>query len=150
MTGPQRLIADLDLQPLPEEGGMFSQYFADQFSTAIYFLVQRHDFSALHRLTGVETYHFHGGAALRFLLLHPDGHAERHLLGIDTAAGERPALVVPANVWQGSETTGEWSLVGATMAPGFRPEMFELGARAALMDQFPHASGEIERLTRVV
>lgn len=150
MTGPQRLIADLDLQPLPEEGGMFAQYFADQFSTAIYFLVQRHDFSALHRLTGVETYHFHGGAALRFLLLHPDGHAARHLLGLDTAAGERPALVVPAHVWQGSETTGDWSLVGATMAPGFRPEMFELGDRADLMDRFPHASEDIKRLTRVV
>ncbi|HEY7583466.1 MAG TPA: cupin domain-containing protein [Acidimicrobiia bacterium] len=150
MTGAQRLIADLDLQPLPDEGGMYSQYFADQFSTAIYFLVQRHDFSALHRLTGVETYHFHGGAALRFLLLYPDGRVERHLLGLDTAAGERPALVVPASVWQGSETTGEWSLVGATMAPGFRPEMFELGTRADLMNRFPHAAEEIERLTRVV
>ncbi|HKZ20517.1 MAG TPA: cupin domain-containing protein [Acidimicrobiia bacterium] len=150
MTGPQRLIADLDLQPLPEEGGMYSQYFADQFSTAIYFLVQKHDFSALHRLTGVETYHFHGGAPLRFLLLHPDGHIARHILGLNTAVGERPALVVPANVWQGSETTGEWSLVGATMAPGFRPEMFELGARADLIDRFPQATDDIERLTRVV
>lgn len=150
MTGPQRLIADLDLQPLPGEGGMYSQYFADQFSTAIYYLVQRHDFSALHRLTGVETYHFHGGAALRFLLLYPDGHVERHLLGLDTTAGERPALVVPADVWQGSETSGEWSLVGATMAPGFRSEMFELGPRSELMDRYPHAAKEIERLTRVV
>lgn len=129
---------------------MYSQYFADQFSTAIYYLVQRHDFSALHRLTGVETYHFHGGAALRFLLLYPDGHVERHLLGLDTTAGERPALVVPADVWQGSETSGEWSLVGATMAPGFRSEMFELGPRSELMDRYPHAAKEIERLTRVV
>ncbi|HJU52754.1 MAG TPA: cupin domain-containing protein [Acidimicrobiia bacterium] len=150
MTGPQRLIADLNLQPLPAEGGMYSQYFADQFSTAIYFLVQRHDFSALHRLTGVETYHFHGGAALRFLLLYPDGHVERPVLGLETTAGERPALVVPAGVWQGSETKGEWSLVGATMAPGFRPEMFELGDRDDLLSRYPQASVEIERLTRVV
>jgi hypothetical protein len=150
VTGAERLIADLDLRPLPEEGGMYSQYFADQFSTAIFFLVQRDDFSALHRLAGVETYHFHGGAPLRFLLLHPDGRVERTLLGLDTAAGHRPALPIPAGVWQGSETTGAWSLVGATMAPGFQPEMFELGHRDALSRQYPEAAADIERLTRVV
>ncbi|MGH8959187.1 MAG: cupin domain-containing protein, partial [Acidimicrobiia bacterium] len=84
MIGPERLIADLGLEPLPDEGGMYSQYFADEFSTAIFFLVQRPDFSALHRLSIVETYHYHGGAPLRFLLLHPDGEIERPTLGLDT------------------------------------------------------------------
>lgn len=150
MTGPDTFIADLGLEPLPHEGGMYAQYFADKFSTAIFFLVQAHDFSAMHRLTAAETYHFHSGAPLRFLLLHPDGRIERRLLGIDTAGGERPGLSVPAGVWQGSETTGAWSLVGATMAPGFQPEMFELGDRAALSRQYPRAAADIERLTRVV
>ncbi|MGH8957225.1 MAG: cupin domain-containing protein, partial [Acidimicrobiia bacterium] len=67
-----------------------------------------------------------------------------------TTAGERPGLSIPARVWQGSETTGEWSLVGATMAPGFRSEMFELGHRDDLMRRYPNATTEIARLTRVV
>ncbi|MGH8925837.1 MAG: cupin domain-containing protein [Acidimicrobiia bacterium] len=150
MIGPERLIADLGLKPLPDEGGMYSQYLADEYSTAIFFLVQQRDFSAMHRLSARETYHFHAGAPLRFLLLNPDGRVERPLLGMDTAAGERPGLSVPAGVWQGSETTGAWSLVGATMAPGYRPEMFELGDREGLTRRYPEASSEIARLTRVV
>ncbi|CAN5257900.1 cupin domain-containing protein [soil metagenome] len=147
---PEQLISDLRLAPLPDEGGMFCQHFRDEFSTAIYFLVQRDDFSAVHRLQGTEIYHYYGGAPLRLLLLAPDGEVQRLLLGPDTNAGQRPAVAVPAGYWQGSETSGEWSLVGATMAPGFAPEMFELGERRALTESYPDAKEDIKRLTRVV
>ena len=105
---------------------MFTQHFADEHSTAIYFLVRRGDFSALHRLSGPEVYHFYSGDPLQMLLLHSDGTVERPILGVDLTSGQRPSVSVSGGVWQGSETTGEWSLLGATMAPGFRPEMFEL------------------------
>jgi len=142
------VISLLGLEPLPDEGGMFGQHYADQHSTAIYFLVRPGDFSALHRLSGPEVYHFYAGAPLQMLLLHPDGRIERPVLGADLPAGQRPSVAVAANVWQGSETTGEWSLVGATMSPGFKEEMFELGEREDLVVAYPSAAGEIERLIR--
>ena len=127
---------------------MFGQHYADEYSTAIYFLVRPDDFSALHRLTGAEVYHFYAGAPLQMLLLHPDGRIEHPLLGTDLEAGQRPSIAVTAGTWQGSSTTGEWSLVGATMAPGFTEEMFELGLRETLLATYPAAAVDIERLTR--
>lgn len=138
----------LGLKPLPDEGGMFAQHFADDHSTAIYFLVRQGDFSAMHRLSGPEVYHFYSGDPLQLLLLYPSGNVERPILGVDLVGGHRLSLSVQSGVWQGSETTGEWSLVGATMAPGFRPELFELGHRDELVARYPEAATEITRLTR--
>ncbi len=142
------LISLLDLEPLPDEGGMFAQHYADGHSTAIYFLVRLGDFSALHRLSGAEVYHFYAGAPLQMLLLRPDGQVERPILGSDLRIGQRPSLAVPPGVWQGSRTTGEWSLVGATMSPGFKDDMFELGNRETLVAAFPTVTEDIESLTR--
>ena len=50
-------------------------------------------------------------------------------LGRDLAAGERPQAVVPADAWQAAESLGDWTLVGATVAPGFQFEGFELAPK---------------------
>ena len=47
-------------------------------------------------------------------------------LGPDLAAGQRPQAIVPANAWQAAESTGDWTLVGCTVAPGFEFAKFEL------------------------
>ena len=49
-------------------------------------------------------------------------------LGPDLAAGERPQAIVPAGAWQSAESLGDWTLVGCTVAPGFRFEGFRAGA----------------------
>jgi len=54
-------------------------------------------------------------------------------LGVDLAAGEVPQGIVPAYVWQAAESTGDWTLVGCTVAPGFEFAKFEL----AEPDWFP-------------
>jgi len=54
---------------------------------------------------------------------------QRHVLGTDLAAGQRPQLLVPAGDWQAAESLGGWTLVGCTVSPGFRFEGFELAAR---------------------
>lgn len=144
-----QVISLLGLEPLPDEGGMWAQTHIDKLSTAIYFLVRPGDFSALHRLGGTEIYHFYAGAPLRMLLLHPDGSATEPVLGTDLLAGQQPQLAVAGGVWQGSSTTGDWTLVGTTMAPGFRPSDFELGRRFALLDAYPKAANRIIELTRL-
>ena len=145
----ERIAAVLGLEPLPGEGGLFRRTHIDAHSSAIYYLLLRPDFSAMHRLGATETYHWYAGAPLRLLMLHPDGSATEPVLGPDVAAGQRPQVVVPAGVWQGSSPEGEWSLVGTTTAPPFDWELFELGDRADLAAHYPGAAARIGELTRV-
>lgn len=144
----ERVAELLGLEPLPDEGGLFRRTHLDAHSSAIYFLLVAPDFSALHSLTGAETYHWYAGSPLRLLLLHPDGRSSEPVLGPDLAAGQRPQLVVPAGTWQGSSAAGAWSLVGTTMAPPFEPAAFRLGDRAALAARCPHRRDRIGELTR--
>ncbi|MDQ3456925.1 MAG: cupin domain-containing protein [Actinomycetota bacterium] len=138
------LAARLDLRPLPGEGGLFRRTYADANSSAILYLLVSPDFSALHRLPGPELWHFHAGAPLRFLLLHPDGTATAPVL----EAPGCPQVVVRGGVWQGAASTGSWSLVGTTMAPPYRDEDVELGDRDWLTSQYPAYAEAIRALTR--
>lgn len=151
MTGQlsARAVAEmLGLAPLQHEGGLYRQTYADACSTAIYYLLAEGDFSALHRLAADEIYHYYAGAALSLLLLRPDGGIDTPVLGPDLAAGQRPQLLVPAGTWQGSCSTGDWTLIGTTMAPPFDWAGFELGARAELIRAYPAAAERITGLTR--
>ena len=82
MTGPE-VAALLGLEPLPHEGGMWAQTWIDDLSTAIYFLMQPGDFSAMHRLDGPEIWHHYAGDPVRLVLLHDDGMVTRPTLGDD-------------------------------------------------------------------
>ena len=64
----------------------------------------------------------------------PGGELREVRLGHDLAGGEVVQHVVPAGWWQGTKLApgGSWALLGTTMAPGFRPEGFELATVAAL------------------
>jgi uncharacterized protein len=143
-----RIAHLLGLEPLPGEGGLFRQTYADAHSSVIYFMLLAPDFSALHALQGVETYHWYAGSPLRMLLLHPGGRIEQPVLGPEVATGARPQIVVPAGVWQGSSPLGEWTLAGTTMAPPFEWSAFRLGQRAELLAGWPLAEPRIRALTR--
>ena len=47
------------------------------------------------------------------------GPAMDHLLGPNLATGALPQLIVPTGNWQTARTTGDWTLVGCTVSPGF-------------------------------
>jgi predicted cupin superfamily sugar epimerase len=144
----ERVAALLGLEPLPGEGGLFRRTHVDAHSSAIYYLLLAPDFSAMHRLSATETYHWYAGAPLRMLLLGADGRVGEPVLGPDLGAGQRPQVVVPAGAWQGSSPAGEWSLVGTTTAPPFDWAGFELGERAALVARYTAAAARIAALTR--
>jgi predicted cupin superfamily sugar epimerase len=145
---PEEIVAVLDLEPLPEEGGLYRQVWATPHGTAIYFLITPEEFSAMHRLGGPEIWHHYAGAPARMLLLHPDGTWERPWLGDDLRSGQRPMQVVEAGTWMGAETTGEWTLLGTTMAPPYHPAQFQLGVAEDLMAAYPAAAADIGRLAR--
>jgi uncharacterized protein len=127
------VVRRLDLRPHPE-GGFYRETFRDErrdgagraASTAIYYLLGTGDVSEWHRVDAAEIWHFYAGAPL-VLTMSPDGHdAAAHHLGPDLLSGQRPQLVVPAGWWQTATSLGAWTLVGCTVAPGFRFEGFEL------------------------
>ncbi len=129
----REVIRALDLAPHPE-GGHYRETFRDTAidadgrprSTAILFLLAGDEFSEWHRVDAAEAWHHYAGAPL-VITLSPNGHdAAAHRLGPDFRAGQSPQLVVPAGCWQTAASMGAWTLVGCTVAPGFRFEGFEL------------------------
>jgi predicted cupin superfamily sugar epimerase len=97
-------------------------------STEIYFLLARGDRSHWHRIDAVEIWHYYAGSSLTLQIA--DDRGQRSVrLGPDLAAGEVPQAVVPAHAWQAAESTGAWTLVGCTVAPGFDFAKFELAPR---------------------
>ena len=129
------IIARLDLKPHPE-GGHYRESFRDAGlnesgrvrSTAIYFLLSRGERSHWHRIDAVEIWHYYAGDAL--ILQIADDRGTRSLrLGPDLAGGEVLQAIVPAHAWQGAESTGDWTLVGCTVAPGFDFAKFELAPK---------------------
>lgn len=152
-----RIIEMLRLQVLPVEGILFRQTWrlddGDRVvGTAIYGAMtdDPDSFSAMHRLTDTEIWHFYAGDPVQVLLLHPDGTHSTPRLGSDVLAGEVPQLVVPAGTWMGGRLApgGRFALFGNTMAPGFTSASFENGDRASLCNGWPAASARITELTR--
>jgi predicted cupin superfamily sugar epimerase len=131
------IIAALGLSRHPE-GGWYVETFRDNsgrgdsaggrgHSTAIYFLLERGDVSAWHRVKdAAEVWHFYAGAALELSVFDDKGGVASFVLGVDLATGERPQAIVPANRWQAARSLGDWTLVGCTVAPGFDFSQFEL------------------------
>ena len=114
------------------EGGWYVETFRDvrdearAHSTAIYYLLEAGDRSHWHRVRdAAEVWHFYAGDPL--LLSVFDGNkVEEITLGTDIVHGERPQVVVPANVWQAAQPLGRFTLVGCTVAPGFEFASFEM------------------------
>ena len=129
------VIRLLDLKPHPE-GGHFREMFRDtrqveggrSASTAIYFLLARGERSHWHRVDAVEVWHFYVGSPLTLQIADSDG-SRTVTLGPDIDAGEVPQAVVPAQAWQAAASTGDWTLVGCTVAPGFEFAAFELAPK---------------------
>jgi predicted cupin superfamily sugar epimerase len=155
-------IRALDLRPHPEGGHFRETYRAAgavtppgfpgprAHSTAIYFLLQSREISALHRLRSDELWHFHTGVALTIVELTPDGKLGEHRLGLDVAGGAQPQVAIPAGSWFGArvvEGTG-FALASCTVAPGFDFADFELADRHALQARYPHHAETIAAFTR--
>jgi predicted cupin superfamily sugar epimerase len=126
------IIAALGMDRHPE-GGWYVETYRDNpaggrgHSTAIYFLLERGDVSAWHRVKdAAEVWHFYAGAPLELRISDEAGSTVSFVLGIDLGRGERPQAVVPANWWQTARSLGDWTLVGCTVAPGFHFAQFEL------------------------
>lgn len=127
------IIRLLNLAPHPE-GGHYRQTWVAEgegrpVGTCIYFLLQQGERSHWHRVGAIEIWHYYARAPI---LLHiaarDDGPAETLTLGPNLSSGARPQGIEPEGHWQAAETTGDWTLVGCTVSPGFQFDGFELAA----------------------
>ncbi len=159
MIDADSLVKLLSLQPHPE-GGWYTQTYRSAAevrtarglrpaSTAIYFLLQGDEFSALHRIASDEIWHFYTGSPLRVESISSDGSVRDLLLGPDLLNGEVLQGTVPSGRWFGASLVhGGYALVGCTVAPGFDFADFEMGTRQQLLSLFPQHAQLINRLTR--
>ncbi|HMP74564.1 MAG TPA: cupin domain-containing protein, partial [Kiritimatiellia bacterium] len=146
MNSAENWIKGLELAPHPEGGWFRETYRSGEsirqdalpdrfggdraFSTAIYYLLRRGEFSALHRIASDEVWHVYAGGGLEVVCLHPEGEVERLRLGSDVAGGERPQAVVKAGGWFGAGGVGGGCcLAGCTVGPGFDFADFVMGDR---------------------
>jgi len=131
MTNADDIIRLLGLKPHPE-GGWYSEVWRGDETpraagTSIYFLLKQGERSHWHRVDATEIWHHYSGAPLKLRISPSDkGPVQEHVLGPALLAGQRPQAIVPAKAWQSAETTGDWTLVGCTVAPGFEFAGFEL------------------------
>lgn len=163
MRSASYYINKLNLQAHPE-GGYFAETYrsADtidsdalpqsfdgdrNISTAIYFLLEGHQFSAFHRIKSDELWHFYAGIPLLVYIINPDGELEKLRIGNDLDDGGNFQGIVKAGCWFASRPINEqgFSLVGCTVAPGFDFADFEL-ADGDLIKQFPQHSELISKL----
>jgi uncharacterized protein len=158
-------ITHLGLAPHPEGGHFRETYRAAEcidgahlparyggaraHSTAIYFLLQAGEVSALHRIKSDEIWHFYAGGPLVISLIDAGGERQDIALGPDPDDGQLPQAVVPAGAWFGAALRpgAAYALAGCTVAPGFDFADFELGDRRILVQRYPQHAPLIERLT---
>ena len=118
MTAPTaaELVARFGLAAHPE-GGWYRETYRGEAqvdtprgsrscATAIYYLLQAGERSALHRIHSDETWCFHAGDPLAIHVF-TDGH---HVCRLGLDADCEPQVVVPAGAWFGAVPTGNFTL----------------------------------------
>ncbi|MFT6971541.1 MAG: putative cupin superfamily sugar epimerase [Roseivirga sp.] len=166
MKTAQYYIEKLKLQAHPE-GGFYAETYRSKdrlhesklpdryrssrvFGTSIYFLLSTESVSNFHRLNSDEIWHFHAGGTAKVHIISPQGNYSFKMIGSDLEADEQLQLIIPKHHWFAAEiVSGDFILVGCTVAPGFEFEDFHLADRSELASVYPNHKTLIERFTKV-
>ena len=166
MDSLEDLIQKLDLQPHPEGGYFKETYRSDEliskdclpdffdgerhYCTGIYYLLKSDDFSAFHKVSQDEMWHFYQGDAIELTMISEAGKLTTIHIGNDIINGQVPQFVVPKQYWFAARVlkSNSFALAGCTVSPGFDFKDFVLATRKDLIKKFPQHSAIIETLTR--
>ncbi len=90
--------------------------------------------------------HFHeAGCSMRYVLLHPTGELEEHILG---PMGD-PELVVSGGVFKGSEVIGGgWGMIGEAVSPGFDYRDRTLASKTDIATKYPQHIATLSKFLR--
>ena len=119
------------------------------FSTCIYFLLVKKEFSKFHTIQQDEVWHFYEGSSLTIHVIDQTGAYVTLRLGRNIEAGDRFQAVVPAGCWFAAAVNDHqaYALVGCTVAPGFDFDDFEMADRDRLSQLYPEHKDIIEKFT---
>ena len=146
----QNLIDKFKLVPHPE-GGYYAVVYESKQSvkspvvnkvrkalTHIYFLLLKGQVSIFHKVAHDEIWNFYQGDPLK-LIKYNGSKVEEVIIG---SGCSDYASIVEGGVYQAAESTGVYSLVGCSVAPGFEFEDFlflrdELDTKEKFIQKFP-------------
>ena len=134
----KKLIQLLDLKPHPE-GGWYRETWRSEETftrtngserasgTAIYFLIPQGVKTHWHKVNSTKIWHFYSGSPLVLELKNEEtNELEEIMMGTNLEGGFVPQALVKPNQWQRAYSTGEYTLVGCTVSPGFDFLDFEM------------------------
>jgi hypothetical protein len=130
MSDAESIIKELNLKPHPE-GGYFAESFRDEDNkvSLIYYLLKKDQRSHWHRLTKNEILHFYEGHSLNVHISIDGKTSKTKILGNNIDCNEAVHLVVKAGSWFSMTSSGDYSLIGCTVAPGFNYADLELAPK---------------------
>ena len=130
MNDPDKLIEKLKMTSHPE-GGYFAESFRDKNNNVslIYYLLKKNQKSHWHRLTKNEILHFYDGYPLNVNISKDAKTSYTKILGKNINNNESLHIVVLAGSWFSMKSSGLYSLIGCTVAPGFDYKDFELAPK---------------------
>lgn len=134
------------------EGGYFAETYRSQINlttartgkdrsilTSIYYLLtDDRPIDYFHRNQSDILHYFQAGSSITYLLLSPSGELQNTKLGLNFAKGEVAQLLVPGGYWKAAILeSGEYGLLGESVAPGFDYRDMELATSEHFQIAFP-------------
>ncbi len=113
--------------------------------TSIYYLLtDDRPVDYWHRNKSDILHYFQAGSAITYLLLSPAGELGKIKLGLNFAQGEVAQLLVPGDYWKAAVLeSGEFGLLGESVAPGFDYRDMEIAQADTFQASFPHLWSEL-------
>lgn len=153
-----QLIKQLSLQP-HIEGGYYRRTYQSELLTAdhsrhivssiFYMLTDDSPVGFLHKNESDILHFFHGGSALHYYLIHPNGRLQRIVLGDRPDLGQQLQFVVKAGCWKATELPeGQYGLISEAVAPGFDYQDMELATESRIKTLFPDLWADIGRFVK--
>ena len=155
------LIAALELEPHPLEGGYFVRTYESETGfgigserrrllTSIYYLLSSdNSIGYMHRNRSDILHYYHMGEPASYILISPGGEVLEKRLGPDINNGEQLQLLVPAGYWKASELrSGDYSLISEAVSPGFMYSDNQLATIEILNAEFPQLGDRFSKYIR--
>lgn len=154
----QRLIESLQLEP-HIEGGYFRRTYNSPLtsdvngqnrtllSSIFYMLTDDSSIGYFHRNQSDIIHYWHGGEALRYWLIDPQGKLSSPVLGPEEE--QQLQLLVPGGYWKATELEqGEFGLLSEAVSPGFDYDDMELATTMQIQADFPALFDQLRRLIK--
>ena len=111
-------------------------------SQVYYMLTTDRPINYLHWLASDDTHILIEGGPVDYYIFHPDGSAEKVVLGRDVSAGERPVVAVPGGCWKALRLHpgSRYALMANALSPEFTPDRVRIGEGAAWVKRFSGAA----------